>query len=478
MLVLVLNKQLVLPSVTSTKSAILKAFLGVVSDYDTCRYSAQDIRNDFRSSRGAYTAILENIDKFAEYFTNRDYDLSKSTATALKPDEDEDEGAPEEEEIIDVDDRPKCFEELRRSDFVKYIANEAYNFVNSADGPLRQLKKDDNIQQGMYDSETGEVKMYVDVKEDNSDFNAENEAAARQSAILAIRQLCDMSMHLGCNLMDVIILKAKKRANPQMKVDQEIFARNVRRWKPPTNTAPGSWIYYVEKTGFRNIDSFIEAFQFMNDVKDYPPEIMSMIATVEYVCSSMNIDLSKEDNLPYIKENLPIEIRTLIPGNREYCNNVLEAYKTMPLRGSSVIETNTEIDMFMKEVSILASRSIIYEKNVCTPIQDRELFDLADALELARYLLGNIPEQFYGYTGGVLTVFSVPVKISAIKLGVNSDDSFVLFSSGLLVPVFKDNTIPVKFEAYDAVEVLDAFRKDVSPTDRAAFIHNSRHMII
>lgn len=474
---LVLSQQLALPSVTATKSAILKAFLGVVSDYDTCRYSQNDIRREFSSSRGAYTAILDNMDKFAEYLGSKDYDLSKTTATALKPDEDEDEDAPEVDDIVDVDDRPTSFEELRRSDFIKYLANEAYNYMNSADGPYRQLKQKDNVQSGMYDSESDEVKLYVDVKEDNSDFNAENEAAAKQSVILAVRQLCDMSIHRGCNLMDVIIFKAKKKADPSMKVDQEVFARSVRRWKPPTNDAPGTWIYFAEKTGFRNYAGFIEAYQYINGVQDYPAEIMSMMSTVEYVCNNMGIDLSKEDNTPYTKEGLPMELRTLIPGNREYCSNVLNAYKTMPLRGSSIVVQKSPLESIMTVVSLIAPRYVVYDKHYVS-IQDRELFDLTDAIDLMKYLMGGVMEEYCGYTGGVFTICGNPITIPSIKLGVISDTQYVLFSSGLLVPMFPNNIIPVKFDIYDAIEILNAYKMDVGEQDRRAFIYNSKHSVI
>lgn len=474
---MVLSKELTLPAITSTKSAILKAFLGVVSEYDTCRYSKNDISSDFRNSRGAFQVILDSMDKFAEYLTNRDYDLTKTTATALKPDEDEDEAPEEDDGIIDVDDRPKSFEELRRSDFVKYIANEAFNFMNSSDGPYRQMRQKDNVQLGMFDSESGEVQTYVDVKEDNSDFNVANENAARQSVILAIRQLCDMSVHKGYNLMDVAIFKAKRKANPNLKCDQETVARNVRRWKSPTNDSPGMWIYFNEKTGFRNYPSFMEAFSYLNGNYEYPAEINSMLSTVEYVCNNMGIDLSRENNTPYTKDELPLELRTLIPGNREYCNNVLNAYRTMPLRGSTIVAQKSQLEHLMTVVNILASRGVVYDSQTML-IQDRELFDLADAIELMKYLFGGILEDYCGYTGGIFTVCGSPAIVNEKMLGINSDRNFVLTSSGLLIPIFDDHIVPVKFDAYDATEILSAFHRDVSPADRSAYIHNSQHAVV
>lgn len=474
---MVLSQPLTLPAVTATKSAILKAFLGVASEYDTCRYSKNDINKEFRSSRGAFGVILNNTNLFAEYLTDRDYDLTKTTATALKPDEDEDDAPPESDGIIDVEDRPKSFEEVRRSDFVKYLANEAYNFMNSSDGPYKQMKQKDNVQLGMYDSESGEVQTYVDVKEDNSDFNVVNENSARQLVALAVRQLCDMSIHRGYNLMDVIILKAQKQANPGMRLNQEIVAKHVRRWKAPTNDAPGAWIYFADKTGFRNYASFVEALSYLNNEYEYPPEITSMISTVEYVCGNMGIDLSMENALPYTKQGLPMELRTLIPGNREYCSNVLDAYKTMPLRGSSVVVKKSPLENIMAVVPMLASRAIVYDKKT-VQIQDRELFDLSDAIQLMKFLLGGIMEEYCGYTGGVFTVCGNPVTIPSIKLGINGDTTYVLYSSGLLVPVFVNHVVPISFIAYDALEVLQAYYKDVSAADRSAYIYNSRHKIV
>ena len=457
---LITNKQLALPSIAVTASAISKAFLGIVSDYDTCRYSASDIYNDFTQSRGCYKEILENIDMFVNYLEQHDFDLHKTKAPRLEPDEDEDEVVTKSNSEIEEDEVifPTTFEELRRSDFIKYIANEAYNYMYSSDGPFRTAQRGESVQLGYKDSETGEYTHYVDIKEDNSTFTSENEEACKEAAIITVRQLCDMSMKLCCNLMDVIILKAKYDRD-NLKVNHEYFAANVRRWRPPTATSPGVWFPYSEKSGYRNAQGFREGYGYVKGEDTLPNEVLDMFAQLEMICATMNISLADEDPTPYTKEGLPISVKASLPKNLEYCAEVLKAYSTMSL-GANATANRTELDNAMDTLNIIGPRTLLCEEPLI--IENSDEIPLEDACEFAsRVLNANIKADNCQYVGGVLTTFGSPLFIPGVRLGLNTNTSFFVASSGLLIPYFS-KVVPKTFQAGYIPFMLNCLRRNYS----------------
>lgn len=476
---LVLNQQLTLPAITSTESAISKAFLGVVSEYDTCRYTAEDIAKEFSSSPGYFKDVAEHIDDFAKYLEDKDFDITRTTATALKEDEDEDTSGASigTSDIDDVSDRPNSFEEVRRADFVRFLTNMSFNYAKGADGPNRVRQKKENIQLGMRDDETGDIRLYVDVKEENSMFNADNEDTARKSVMLAIRQLCDMSLVYECNLMDLVIYKARLSKYGTEKVSQDTLARNIRRWKPSTKSSSGTWIFYSEKTGFRNAKGFAEAYSYIIGNSPYPSEVINMMATVAYVCESMGIDLAQEDITHYTKESLPISVRMLLPNNREYCDNVLSAYQNMTLRGSTSSRVLDALETAIAIGNNIGNRRIIYSKEEVA-IQDRDLLDIDEALVAVHYLVGNVMDSSFSYTGGVLCTFGNILYVSGAKLDGNPNSRYVLYDSGLLVPYFGNGIIPTKFKIYDVCEIINAIRVDVAAETRAVLVAASAHDVI
>lgn len=396
------------------------------------------------------------MDTFVRYLQNHDFDLSLTKAARLEEDEDEDEvqtatgDGIEEDEVI----YPETFEELRRSDFIAYIANEAYNYMYSSDGPYRTSQKNASVQRGYKDAETGEYTTYVDLKEEDNTFNSENEESCRETAIITVRQLCDMSIKLCCNLMDVFILKAKRDAF-NLKVNHEYFAKQVRRWRPASATSPGAWFPYIEKSGYRNAPGFREGFGYIKGEDTLPTEVLDMFAHLEMICATMNIDMSLEDPTPYTKEGLPITVRTAMPKNLEYCAEVLNAYSNMSL-GSHTEEIRSPLENATRTLAVIGPRTVITD----TPyiIEECPEMSLDTACEfVSRILNANIDPANCQYIGGVLTMYDNPIMVNGSKLGINATCDYFISSSGILVPYF-DKVVPKTFKVGDIQLMLAHMR--------------------
>lgn len=406
-----------------------------------------------------YKEITEHLDDFASYISSlsNDYNPAKKRSRKVLECEDEGDYDPEDDydpdmDELDDDEVATRLEDTSVEAICTYIGNLAFRYKTSNKGPIRTAAQKHHEQRGMLDQETNEVIHYVDIKTEEHDLNIENVETHKRAAILCVRRLLEMSKRMGCNLLGVAILHAKrsKRAKP-FKANEA--GELLHRWHAPTKKFAGYWELFCFKQGYRAVPSFSTALDYINTGNEllYPSSVIDLFNHINYICEAMHIALESEDINKFVGDNIPTSVITLMPSNDEYYDEVIKSYADMDLIDTvKPAEALKTVDYISRALPFLGRRdvSVFNEigEYVSIPLHDTAEYDLRNIWQFIHKVTKTSPNyENMSYMNGVLHINEGLYIIIGSDIG-GAYDFYFIHAAGYCIPVTKKylpNSLPI-----------------------------------